>query len=180
MSVGSLIAFCILALVAVFGAFRMLTSHHPVHSALYLVLNFCATAGIYLLLTAPFIAIVQIAVYAGAIMVLFLFIMMYLNLGFARDILDDKRRRLVTLIAAVLLGALIWLGATVRGAVTLPATMGAPPYKVEEIGLLLFGPYALPFEIASILLLVAMIGAVVISRPQLKAESDAKREAAQP
>ena len=104
---------------------------------------------------------------------LFLFIMMYLNLGFARDILDDAKRRWVTLAAAVLLGALIWMGAALRGVAALPATAGQPPYRVEDIGQVLFSTYALPFEAASILLLVAMIGAVVIARPQLRAEAEA-------
>ncbi len=216
MSIGLLVVFGLLAVLAVAGAWKMIFSHHPVHSALYLVLVLCATAGLHLLLGAPFIAVVQVAVYAGAIMVLFLFIIMYLNLGMAKDIVDDRRRRAVSLFAAGLLGVLLLAGGLVRwgGAVAgLPASeveagrqaveqgservaghrVGTPeasealqaarasggwqPVSVEDIGVMLFSRYALPFEVASLLLLVAMIGVLVIARPQMMRESGGTEEA---
>lgn len=216
MSVGFLLLFLILAAVAVVGAWRMIFSHHPVHSALYLVLNLCASAGIYLLLGAPFIAIVQVAVYAGAIMVLFLFVVMYLNLGLARDVADDRSRRLAAIGAASVLAALLiaagamsWSGqsaglppadlaageaAVATGRPSVPGLPAGTPEgetvmrhsraaaatgmsRVEEIGIELFSRYALPFEVASVLLLVAMIGILVIARPELQREQESREEA---
>lgn len=168
MSLGHIV-FAALALLAVCGAWRMITSHHPVHSALYLVLNFVATAGMYLLLGAPFIAIIQVAVYAGAIMVLFLFIIMYLNLGLARDILDDLPRRRLVGTTAALLGLLS--GSLAMHGLTKLVAQESMPSKVEDIGVTLFGTYALPFEVASLLLLVAMAGVLVIARPHMTAET---------
>jgi NADH-quinone oxidoreductase subunit J len=176
MAVGSLVVFIICAVVAVFGAWRMITSHHPVHSALYLVLCFAATAVVYLLLGAPFVAVLQIAVYAGAIMVLFLFVIMYLNLGLARDVLDDRRRRIVVGVAAGALGLLVLMIALFGGGLG-QAVKGPMPYRVEDIGVALCGPFALPFEAASVQLLVAMVGVMTIARPELRREAD-RREAA--
>lgn len=210
-------ALVILAVVAIVGAWKMIFSHHPIHSALYLVLNLCASAVIYLLLGAQFIAVVQVAVYAGAIMVLFLFIIMYLNLGLARDRDDAPGRRVAAIAAPTLLALLVlagglaqWTGAVAgltpgqlkvatqaaeQGKASLPGKpAGTPdaardlqagrvnttawqPTSVEEIGLALFGGYALPFEIASLLLLVAMIGALIIARPQIHHEQRAAQEA---
>lgn len=215
MTVGFVVVFSILALVAVFGAWRMISSHHPIHSALYLVLTLCASAGIYLLLGAPFIAIVQVAVYAGAIMVLFLFVVMYLNLGLARDIGPTKLRGTTavltaTVLAAMLLagGAVGWSGklagmtrsevaagrqAAAEGRLSVPgqaagtaenedllrvgrATNESGMTSVEDIGTALFSGYALPFELASLLLLAAMIGTLVIARPLLQREQAAGEE----
>jgi NADH-quinone oxidoreductase subunit J len=172
MAVGTLIFFVFLAVLAVGGAYGMITSGHPVHSALYLVLNFAATAGIYQLLGAPFIAIVQMAVYAGAIMVLFLFIIMYLNLGMAHDVLDTARRQKLVIGLAAALGVLVLLGTAMHpgeggtSATMQPVLVG----WVQDIGVLLFSRYLLPMEIASMLLLGAMIGALVIARPEMLRE----------
>ncbi|MBI2299116.1 MAG: NADH-quinone oxidoreductase subunit J [Armatimonadetes bacterium] len=175
MTAGSAVVFLLLAALAIGGAWRMITSHHPVHSALYLVITFCATAGLYLMLGAPFIATVQVAVYAGAIMVLFLFVVMYLNLGLARDVADDRPRRVTALATTVLLGLLLIAAGAFGGG---PATAAPAMTTVEEIGGALFSRYALPFEIASLALLVAMIGVLVIARPELKRELAAKEDAA--
>ena len=209
-------ALVILAVVAIAGAWKMIFSHHPIHSALYLVLNFCASAGIYLLLGAQFIAVVQVAVYAGAIMVLFLFIIMYLNLGLSRDSHDAKGQRLVTIVVPLLMGLLVivggvaqWSGtvaglsagdlkqatqAAEQGKASVPGKpAGTPeakrdlqagrvtstewqPTSVEDIGIGLFSHYALPFEVASLLLLVAMIGTLIITRPQIHQERQAAEE----
>ncbi len=210
-------ALVILAVVAILGAWKMIFSHHPIHSALYLVLNLCASAGIYLLLGAQFIAVVQVAVYAGAIMVLFLFIIMYLNLGLARDRADAQGKRLTTIAAPLLLCLLVivgglaqWSGAVAgltagqlkaaeqaaeQGKASLPgkpagtpdavrdlqvgraATTEWQPTSVEDIGLGLYSHYALPFEIASLLLLVAMIGVLIIARPLMHREQQVAEEA---
>ncbi len=216
MTTGFAIVFLVLAAVAIVAAAKMIFSHHPVHSALYLVLNLCAVAGLYLLLGAPFIAVVQVAVYAGAIMVLFLFIIMYLNLGLARDVGDARDRRFVALAAAGLLGLLVMAGGALRwsgsvaglpagqvaaaqeaaaaGRASVPgAPAGTPEASaalqaaravgasqraatVEEVGVALFSRYALPFEVASLLILVAMVGALVIARPQLVREGTSRGE----
>ena len=140
---------------------------NPVTSALFLVLAFSALAGIYLLLRAEFLGMVQIVVYAGAIMVLFLFVIMYLNLQ--HDV-ESGVQTAVRRGAGWLAGAvLVLLGATLlrRGLVLGPANEAVPAMEngnVAAIGKVLYSRYLFPFEITSILLLVAMIGVIVIAR----------------
>ena len=138
----------------------------PVTSALFLVLAFCSLAGLYLLLQAEFLAMVQVIVYAGAIMVLFLFVIMYLNLK--RDVEDGMphvlRRFVGWAIGALLLveGALYFGNRWALGAsVAEPSPSGG---NTAAIGQLLYSRYLFPFEITSVLLIVAILGAVLIGR----------------
>lgn len=161
--------FLVLAVIAVAAAISMIFSRNAVYSALFLIINFLAVAVLYLVLGAPFIALAQITVYAGAIMVLFLFVIMLLG----AERLAEKEPIKWQRPAAVLLG----LGLAVEGilailkktdwaAGTFPATEAlADPVN---LGLALFNKYMLPFEITSVILLVAVIGAVVLSRPEKK------------
>ena len=157
--------FLILALVAVVTALAMLLSRNAVYAALFLVLNFATIAVFYLLLGAPFVSLVQVTVYAGAIMVLFLFVVMLLGaerLPEAEHTLPWQRP-LALVLAGVLLGELVvWGYARLQNPGTLgpaAAGFGAP----KAIGSLLFSTHLLPFELTSVLLLVAMIGAVVLT-----------------
>jgi NADH-quinone oxidoreductase subunit J len=163
-----LILFLILATVAVISALGMLLSRNAVYSALFLVLNFATVAVFYLLLGAPFIAITQVTVYAGAIMVLFLFVIMLLG----ADPLPEgkelpKQKWLASFLALVL---------AVEGIVliSMQKTAGFIPTPVEgagnpkAIGELLFSGYLLPFEVTSVLLLVAMVGAIVLTGKKKK------------
>jgi NADH-quinone oxidoreductase subunit J len=141
---------------------------NPVTSALFLVLAFCSLAGIYLLLHAEFVAMVQIIVYAGAIMVLFLFVVMYLNLkqDVERGVHLALRRGVGWILGAVLLAESVWLLGR-RWAVgpgTAADAMSAPVGNTQAIGQVLYTRYLFPFEITSMLLLVAMVGAVVIAK----------------
>ena len=151
--------------VAVISALGMLFSRNAVYAALFLIVNFASVGVLYLLLQAPFIAVVQITVYAGAIMVLFLFVIMLLG---AEQIGHDRRSRWFRPLAIGL--GLVLLAETAYIVITnqagLPsATMVAEAFgSPAEIGSLLFQSYLLPFEITSILLLVAMIGAVVLTK----------------
>ncbi|MBI1798588.1 MAG: NADH-quinone oxidoreductase subunit J [Candidatus Eisenbacteria bacterium] len=139
---------------------------NPVTSALFLVLAFCSLGGIYLLLQAEFVALVQVIVYAGAIMVLFLFVIMYLNLrqDVERGVQTAIRRGLGWLVGAVLLAeafALIakrWQVGPVSGG---PEMLEG---NTQAIGRALYTRYLFPFEITSLLLLVAMIGVIVIAK----------------
>ncbi len=165
----SLVLFFLLAIVAVASALGLLLSKNAVYAALYLVLNFATVAVFYLLLGAPFLAMAQITVYAGAIMVLFLFVIMLLGaeaLGGSSPLRWQKPLALV--LALVLLGETAYLLVT-RGApqaaAALPQGFGGP----AAIGALLFNRYLLPFEVTSVLLLVAMIGAIVLTRDGRKA-----------
>jgi NADH-quinone oxidoreductase subunit J len=160
-----LILFLILALVAIGSALGMLLSRNAVYSALFLVLNFGTVAVFYLLLNAPFIALSQITVYAGAIMVLFLFVIMLLG----TESLQPSRalpwqRPLAVGLALVLTVEAVYLlfvrGAA-RGQIVPPVEAFGSPQKV---GLALFNSYLLPFEVTSVLLLVAMVGAIVLSQ----------------
>jgi NADH-quinone oxidoreductase subunit J len=139
----------------------------PVTSALFLVLAFCSLAGIYLLLHAEFVAMVQVIVYAGAIMVLFLFVVMYLNLK--RDVEHGVhlalRRGAGWMLGALLLAEGFWFfGRRWAAGPINPADAMAPTGNTEAIGRLLYTRYLFPFEITSMLLLVAMVGAVVIAK----------------
>jgi NADH-quinone oxidoreductase subunit J len=162
-----LILFLILALVAVATAAGMLTSRNAVYAALFLVLNFATGAVFYLLLGAPFIAMVQITVYAGAIMVLFLFVIMLLGaeqLAAAQAL--PWQRPLAIGLAVVLAAEAAYL-LLARGAVSGWIEAAAEGFgSPQAIGGVLFNQYLLPFEVTSVLLLVAMVGAIVLTKKE--------------
>ena len=148
---------------------------NPVTSALFLVLAFCSLAGIYLLLHAEFLGMVQIVVYAGAIMVLFLFVIMYLNLqhDVERGVHIAVRRGVGWLAGAALLltGATLMTREWSLGPAN-DSVPGAAGGNVASIGRLLYSRYLFPFEITSILLLVAMIGVIVIARGRTRSAEE--------
>jgi NADH-quinone oxidoreductase subunit J len=160
-----LILFFILALVAITAAFGMLLSKNAVYSALFLILNFATIAVFYLLLGAPFIAMAQITVYAGAIMVLFLFVIMLLGVQRLRQSTSlPWQQPLAIVLGVILLGEAAYI-LVFRSAIVLPETaidanFGSP----AMVGGALFNQYLLPFEVTSVLLLVAMIGAIVLTK----------------
>ncbi len=166
-----LILFLILAAIAVAAALGMLFSKKAVYSALFLILNFATVAVFYLMLGAPFIALAQVTVYAGAIMVLFLFVIMLLGveqLRIAKTI--SWQQPLAILLGLILMVETVYI-IFVRSAplpdVTLPEVSYGSP---AAIGDLLFNKYLLPFEVTSVLLLVAMIGAIVLTKNEKKKE----------
>ena len=160
-----LFLFSVLAFVAIVSALGMLISRNAVYSALFLVLNFATVAIFFLVLNAPFIAIAQISVYTGAIMVLFLFVIMLL--GAERSGAGETIRwqlPLAIILAIVLLleaGYLLMNQKGLLSAVTTqpPVNFGSP----GQVGATLFKDYLLPFEITSVLLLVAMVGSIVLT-----------------
>jgi NADH-quinone oxidoreductase subunit J len=161
------ILFFLLAAVAIVGALGMLLSRNPVHSALSLILNLFCVAGLYLTLNAQFIGVVQVLVYAGAIMVLFLFVIMLLNLEALPRLQDfDVRVGLGFAGGTVLLALLTYVLA--RSLDALPEAEIGPEAAVsgtaQAVAKDLFTTYALPFEIIGLLLLVATIGAVMIAK----------------
>lgn len=165
-----LVVFIITGAVALFGAAMMLLSRNAVHSALWLLLNFGAMAILYLLLLAPFLFAVQLAVYAGAIIVLFLFVVMLLGAERAEDDRDrigwQKPLALALgIVLLVLAGFVAWQPFSGVTATTTVADFGSP----YDLAAVLFSKYLLPLEITSIILLVAMIGVVVLNRKETRA-----------
>jgi NADH-quinone oxidoreductase subunit J len=160
---GHPILFFILAGIAVVSALLMLTSRNAVHAALFLVLNFTTIAILYLVLNAPFLFVTQITIYAGAIMVLFLFVVMLLGAEQLRGAATGSRWQWVV---SILLGSalavtfvrLLTFGVNTTGAGAETAIDAGP----ASIGLELFESYVFPFEVASVVLLVAMVGVVVL------------------
>jgi NADH-quinone oxidoreductase subunit J len=165
MSLG-LLVFYLFAALAVGGAIMMVTRKNAVHSAVYLVLTFVAIAAIYVQLGADFLFAVQVLVYAGGIMVLFLFVIMLVNLEEGRRFSGGRIHLLVSAgLAVALFGVLarVFLReAPAPPAAPLPTEQG----NLELMGLLLYRSYLIPFEVVSLLLLVAMIGAIVLGRPR--------------
>jgi NADH-quinone oxidoreductase subunit J len=164
-----LVFFLITALVCIGAAVAMVLSHNAVHSALWLVLNFFGVAVLYLLLNAPFLAMVQITVYAGAIMVLFLFVIMLLGSEKGQEEVNGLPWQ--TPIALVLGLGLVGIAGYALFAADTPALATAAPTaeaaaaiaSPDSLARALFSTYLLPFEITSVLLLVALIGAVVLT-----------------
>ena len=162
--------FLITAAFLVVTAILVIVQRNPVASALFLIAALCAQAVLYLLLNAPFLAVIQIIVYAGAIMVLFLFVIMLLNLK--RDEFGPEKRKLQRffgiLFAAILLieiGALVKLSLTgLRGT---PGGLSPDFGGAHAVGRLLFTDYLFPFEVTSVLLLVAIVGAIVMAKRRL-------------
>lgn len=163
--IPDLILFLVLSLVAIASALGMLLSKNAVYSALNLIVNFGTIAVFYLILHAPFIALAQVAVYAGAIMVLFLFVIMLLGaeqLG-AAEIMPWQRPLAIVLGAILLVEAgyvLLFRGGVLPASDAVAPNFGSP----EMIGEAMFIDYLLPFEVTSVLLLVAMIGAIVMTK----------------
>jgi len=157
-----LVLFFLFALMAVAGALSLILQRHPIHSALSLIVVMGALAALYLLLGAEFIAAVQVIVYAGAIMVLFVFVIMLLNAG-EEERTKGSRVALLFGVPGVLVGSVLvgWVLIERTGSQTVSA--GALPGAPRTIGWLLFHNFLLPFEVTSILVLIAIMGAVVLA-----------------
>ncbi len=164
------ILFFVLAGLSIGSALMMVTRRSPVMSAIWLIVNFFALAGLYLTLQAQFIAVIQIIVYAGAIMVLFVFVIMLLNLGDEKKLTEKiSSRKIVAagLSAGVLLELLAILGFSNLIFPGQNAQRSLEIGTVESIGKELFTTFLFPFEITSVLLLVAIVGAVVLAKKKL-------------
>ncbi|MBO6576615.1 MAG: NADH-quinone oxidoreductase subunit J [Rhodothermales bacterium] len=161
------ILFFVFAITAIVGALGMLISRNPVSSALWLILTLFCIAGLYLTLNATFISVVQVLVYAGAIMVLFLFVIMLLNLAELPRVRDVDWRRTLGFIAGVGLAGMLLFGITAGlDALPQPASVEAAAAAGSALNLakVLFTQYALLLEVIGILLLVATIGAVMLAK----------------
>ena len=146
----------------------MIFARNPVHSVLYLILTFFMIAGLYILLNAQFLAVVHIIVYAGAIMVLFLFVLMLLNLNDAIEPIKSNFWKVAATIAAGSLA--VTLVGALKGSVLInqPSEVDTQIGLVENLGKVLFTDYVVPFEIAGILFLAAMVGAVLVGKKNLE------------
>jgi len=168
--------FYLLSGLAVLGGILVITRRNAIHSALALILTLLAVAGLYLMLYAPFVAGVQIILYAGGIMVLFLFVIMLVNLDKAQKEEQFNKIWLVGLLAAVALGGL-FIAVYVRSAhaphdvfselLRRPLVTLAEHSNTQDVGQMLYQEYMFSFEIASLLLLVAIIGAVVMAKKRI-------------
>ncbi|SHL18966.1 NADH-quinone oxidoreductase subunit J family protein [Hymenobacter psychrotolerans] len=161
--------FLFLTFVALLSALGVVFAKNPVHSVLFLILTFFSLSGHYLLLNAQFVAAVNIIVYAGAIMVLFLFVIMFLNL----NVDTEPHKPALAKIAAAIAGGtlLLILTAAMKDIEPLGmaagATFNSQIGMVDQLGMKLYTEYLLPFELASVLFLVAMVGAVMLGKREV-------------
>ncbi len=164
--------FWILAAGAVVASLLVIGQRNPMYSVLLLIVSFGALSGLYILLGAPFVAAIQIIIYAGAIMVLFLFVVMLLNVptetpqdGRLRLLSGAGPRRFGAVLSIAFVVELAWALRRIQ-ATALPS--GAPETSVHAIGLKLYRDYAFAFEATSVLILVAMVGAIILARKETK------------
>lgn len=161
-----LVLFYAFALISIISALFVVGARSPINSVIALIVCFLSLAGHYILLNAQFLAMVQIIVYTGAIMVLFLFVIMLLNLNKA----IEPRKSLITRIAAVAAGGLFLL--TILGAIKEGVGLAKPESYdvgvglVKSVGNSLFTTFLVPFELSSVLFLSAIIGAVMLGRKE--------------
>src|SRR5215471_21046928 len=158
--------FWVFALILLFAALRVITVRNLVHAALSLVVAFFASAGLWLLLEAEFLAIALVLVYVGAVMVLFLFVVMMLDVNFER--LRERFRSYIPVAAAVGILILLEMALVLIGGYLGPRSMPAPPApgagysNTRTLGLQIYTDYAYAFEIAAVILLVAIIAAIAL------------------
>jgi NADH-quinone oxidoreductase subunit J len=176
--------FWIFAVVTIVASLLVVGQRNPMYSVLLLLVSFGALSGLYVLLNAPFMAVVQIIIYAGAIVVLFLFVVMLLNVRSEEAGVDVAQpfgmgpgpRKFGAVLAVVLAVQLIWALRRIADAPFSPmsAEVAEQTSSVKTIGLRLFGEYAFAFEATSVLILVAMVGAVILARkdPHLPTRKD--------
>jgi NADH-quinone oxidoreductase subunit J len=166
-----MILFYVFSTIAVVTSLLVIAQRNPIYSVLLLIASFGALSGLYVTLDAPFVAVIQIVVYAGAIMVLFLFVVMLLNAPHEETEADERRHlfargggaptRIGGTLAVLLVAELVW--ALTRGGDS-GAFAGGSTSSVAAIGRSLFTDYAFAFEVTSVLILVAMVGAVVLAQ----------------
>jgi NADH-quinone oxidoreductase subunit J len=170
------IAFYTLAAFILGFGVLVITTRNTVHSILFLVANFLFVAALYALLGAEFLAVIQILVYAGGIVVLYLFVVMLVNLKRPPETHQDSRRRskLGLAMAGAVLAELVAIGFYSYSSTTAALPLGGAPSEAigfmgntERVGMALYTEYLIPFELASMLLLVAMIGAIVLAKREL-------------
>jgi NADH-quinone oxidoreductase subunit J len=165
-------AFYIFAAIAVFASLGVIGQRNPMHSVMLLITSFGALAGLYILLDAPFSAVTQIIIYAGAIMVLFLFVVMLLNVpreepaATAAGVLGPAGMKIGALLSVVLAGEVVWGLSRLGQAGFAQDAEATSVSSVARIGQALFTQHAFAFEATSILILVAMVGAVVLARKE--------------
>ena len=168
---GQALAFYTLAAFILGFGVLVITAKNTVHSIMFLVVNFLFVAALYATLGAQFLAVIQVIVYAGGIVVLYLFVVMLVNLKRPPEAHKDRRRRgrLGLIFSLVVLAELVAISAYKFVSPTAALAPAKPlgPDNVAQIGMLLYTDYLVPFELASILLLVAMIGAIVLARREL-------------
>jgi NADH-quinone oxidoreductase subunit J len=162
LDVAQQIAFAVLATAMGVSALRMVTTKNLVHAALYLTVVLAGAAGIYILLAAEFVAVTQVLIYIGAIVVLMLFGLFLTRapLGDAQD-LDNSQRWLAALVSLLLLGG---LGVVLQRAFKGTHVVVRHVHPTADVGVSIFRDFVMPFEVASVLLLAALVGAVVIAR----------------
>ena len=154
------IAFLVLGIIGGLAALRLVTSQNVVHAALYLVVTLATVAAVYLVVAAEFIAWVQVLIYVGAIVVLVLFSLMLTKAPIGRETLDNQQRGIAALVAVgVLVGLLYLVLDSFRHAKFVLRSV-----RTKGVGVAIFRDFVLPFEVVSVLLLAALIGAIVIAR----------------
>jgi len=162
-----LLIFCVLSAITLLTAFLTIFSRNPIHSALYLVICFFSIAGHYFLLNSQFLAMVHIIVYAGAIMILFLFTIMLMNLNKKDEVHKPRITRLGAIVSFCLICiVLILVFINSKPIVGEYISTGEDFQSIKVLGQVLLNEYMVPFEFASILLLVAMIGVVLLSKKE--------------
>ncbi len=162
-----LLLFSILSVVTIATAFLTIYSRNPIHSAIYLVICFFSIAGHYLLLNSQFLAIVHVIVYSGAIMILFLFTIMLMNLNKENEVYKPRFTRLGAIVIFCLM-CLILIAILINSKPIVGEyiTTGEDYQSIKVLGKVLLSEYMVPFEFASVLLLTAMIGAVLLSKKE--------------
>ena len=178
---AEMILFFIFGAVSLIGAIAVISFRHPIYSALSLIVTFFAQAGLFVLLGAHFVAAVQVIVYAGAIMVLFLFVIMLLNLGTlsAQGSLTGKLKGVAVVLGILFAAQGIFIAVNVfnntevgsADAMEKATALKDNPIETYKIGELLFTDYLLPFEVTSLILLAALIGVIVLVKRENQTES---------
>ncbi len=158
--------FYLVATLSIFFSLMVIFSKNPVHSVLYLIITFFTFTVHYILLNAQFLAVVNFIVYMGAIMVLFLFVLMLLNLNKENEPLKSGLVKVLGIIAGCCL-IVTMVGALKATSISSPLVLKNPNLGlIKNLGKELFGPFMLPFELSSILLLTAMVGAVLLTKKE--------------
>ena len=162
-----LVVFLVLAATGTFSAAMMVTRRNPVHSVLYLLVTFFSVAAVYVLLHAEFVAVVQVLVYAGGIMVLFLFVVLLVDVGRVEALRGISKKHIAVsavLSALVVVSVGFYALGGRPGVLSNSTVLVADGGNLETVAMSLFRHYLLPFEVISILLLVALVGAVMLAR----------------